>query len=206
MVSDHVLALFHVKTPLDMPLSISSSTEASITCRSSCNAKQGSTVCPILLHVLVTCFESNISLNCRYAAIVVDEAHERSINTDVILGLLKRDAPKFPNLKVCVTSATIETQLFRDFFGQAACLDIPGRMYPVVIKHMPIPDSDDLSRPVISAVLRILDETASAAAAASCNVGLNMPGDDEQVQSPGDLSNKGGDVLVFLTGQVGTSG
>lgn len=136
----------------------------------------------------------------------MDEAHERSINTDVILGLLKRDAPKFPNLKVCVTSATIETQLFRDFFGQAACLDSPGRMYPVVIKHMPIPDSDDLSQPVISAVLRILDETASAAAAASCNVGLNMPGDDEQVQSPGDLSNKGGDVLVFLTGQVGTSG
>lgn len=141
----------------------------------------------------------------------MNEAHERSINTDVILGLLKRHGPKFPNLKVCVTSATIETQLFRDFFGQAACLDIPGRMYPVVVKHMPIPHCDDLSRPVISAVLKILDETSSAAAAGTVGVrstALNILGDDEEEQGSyasaqlGTEVNKGGDVLVFLTGQV----
>ena len=123
----------------------------------------------------------------RYAAIIVDEAHERSINTDVLLGLLKRDvdAHKYPNLKICVTSATIETELFRSFFGQAACLEIPGRMFPVVVKHVSMPDAQDLARPAVSAVLKILDETAA----------------EYQPDGPANQS-KGGDVLVFLTGQV----
>ena len=140
---------------------------------------------------------------------MVDEAHERSINTDVILGLLKRDAQKYPNLKICVTSATIETQLFRDFFGQAACLDVPGRMYPVFVKHMPIPDlSQELHQPVISAVLRILEETSVAAEAAAVGAadaaqGNYGEGDEEEAPQRGQQSgNLGGDVLVFMTGQV----
>lgn len=122
----------------------------------------------------------------RYAAIIVDEAHERSINTDVLLGLLKRDAPdKYKKLKVCVTSATIETALFRDFFGEAACLEIPGRMFPVTVRHVSIPDAQNLAVPAVSAVLRILDETAA------------------EKQSDGPAQQyRGGDVLVFLTGQV----
>ena len=146
---------------------------------------------------------------CRYAAIVVDEAHERSINTDVILGLLKRDARKYPNLKICVTSATIETQLFRDFFGEAACLNVPGRMYPVLVKHMPIPDSQDLSQPVVSAVLSILEETSIAAEAAAVGAADAAQGNfgegDEEEEAPQrgqQKGNLGGDVLVFMTGQV----
>ncbi len=122
----------------------------------------------------------------RYGAIIVDEAHERSINTDVLLGLLKRDAPdKYKKLKVCVTSATIETALFRDFFGEAACLEIPGRMFPVTVRHVSIPDAQNLAVPAVSAVLRILDETAAE-------------------KQPDGLAEqyRGGDVLVFLTGQV----
>ncbi len=122
----------------------------------------------------------------RYGAIIVDEAHERSINTDVLLGLLKRDAPdKYKKLKVCVTSATIETALFRDFFGEAACLEIPGRMFPVTVRHVSIPDAQSLAAPAVSAVLRILDETAA----------------EKQPDGPAQ-QYRGGDLLVFLTGQV----
>ncbi|KAL3130380.1 hypothetical protein ABBQ38_008205 [Trebouxia sp. C0009 RCD-2024] len=121
----------------------------------------------------------------RYGAIIIDEAHERSINTDVLLGLLKKDIHKYKDLKICVTSATIETEMFCNFFGQAGSLNIPGRMFPVVVKHMPIQDAQDLARPTVSAVLKILDETAAE----------HQPGGPAQ-------QSRGGDVLVFLTGQV----
>ena len=99
--------------------------------------------------------------------------------------MLKKDIHKYKDLKICVTSATIETEMFCNFFGQAGSLNIPGRMFPVVVKHMPIQDAQDLARPTVSAVLKILDETAAE----------HQPGGPAQ-------QNRGGDVLVFLTGQV----
>ncbi|DBA71364.1 TPA: hypothetical protein ACH3X2_011173 [Trebouxia sp. C0005] len=120
----------------------------------------------------------------RYGAIIVDEAHERSINTDVLLGLLKRDIHKYPDLKICVTSATIETEKFCSFFGQAGSLEIPGRMFPVMVKHVHMPGAQDLARTTVAAVLKILDETAA-----------------EHVAGGPANQNRGGDVLVFLTGQ-----
>ena len=122
---------------------------------------------------------------CRYGAIIIDEAHERSIDTDVLLGLLKKGVSNYPNLKICVTSATIETEKFCSFFGQAGHLEIPGRMFPVVVQHVHMPDAAELARTTVSAVLKILDETA-----AGC-----------EADGPADQS-RGGDVLVFLTGQV----
>lgn len=140
----------------------------------------GDAACSFKGHTLICDFVH------RYAVIIVDEAHERSINTDVLLGLLKRDAPnKYKKLKVCVTSATIEPALFRDFFGEAACLEIPGRMFPVTVRHVSMPDAQDLAVPAVSAVLRILDETAA----------------EKQPDGPAE-QYRGGDVLVFLTGQV----
>lgn len=130
---------------------------------------------PLFHHVHVT----------RYGAIIVDEAHERSINTDVLLGLLKRDIHKYPDLKICVTSATIETEKFCNFFGQAGSLEIPGRMFPVMVKHVHMPGAQDLARTTVAAVLKILDETAA-----------------EHVAGGPANQNRGGDVLVFLTGQV----
>lgn len=139
---------------------------------------------------------------------VVDEAHERSINTDVILGLLKSAAHKNPSLKIIVTSATIDTALFRDFFGQAACLDIPGRMFPVAVKYRAIPEADDLVRPVVGAVMSILVDTGSAAMIADATASRPTPNslideeDGTEPQRSSLTSTLGGDVLVFLTGQV----
>ncbi|KAL3130393.1 hypothetical protein ABBQ38_008218 [Trebouxia sp. C0009 RCD-2024] len=136
-------------------------------------------------HVGGNCSFDPQQCRIKYGAIIIDEAHERSINTDVLLGLLKKDIHKYEDLKICITSATIETEMFCNFFGQAGSLNIPGRMFPVVVKHMPIQDAQDLARPTVSAVLKILDETAA----------------EHQPEGPAHQS-RGGDVLVFLTGQV----
>ena len=74
-------------------------------------------------------------------AIIVDEAHERSITCDILLGILKRDSPhRWPNLKVVVTSATIDLDLFSKYFYDCDVLKIPGRMFPVDVIYCPLPD------------------------------------------------------------------
>ncbi|KAJ2780462.1 hypothetical protein H4R18_003444 [Coemansia javaensis] len=67
----------------------------------------------------------------QYSAIIMDEAHERTVNTDVLLGLLKRLAATRRDLKLIVTSATMNAQRFAEFFGNAPVYTIPGRTFPV---------------------------------------------------------------------------
>ncbi|KAJ2120204.1 Pre-mRNA-splicing factor ATP-dependent RNA helicase PRP16 [Coemansia sp. RSA 720] len=67
----------------------------------------------------------------QYSAIIMDEAHERTLNTDVLLGLLKQIAATRLDLKIIVTSATMNAQRFADFFGNAPVFTIPGRTFPV---------------------------------------------------------------------------
>lgn len=75
----------------------------------------------------------------RYSAIIVDEAHERSENIDLTLGLLKEILKVRPDLKVIVTSATIDTSKFSEFFDGAPVISIPGRCYPVEVIYHPVP-------------------------------------------------------------------
>ena len=77
-----------------------------------------------------------------YDTVMVDEAHERSLNVDFLLGCLKRILPRRPDLRVIVSSATLETAAFSKFFDGAPVIDIPGRAYPVEVRWRP-PQGDD---------------------------------------------------------------
>lgn len=74
----------------------------------------------------------------EYDTLIIDEAHERSLNIDFILGYLKRILPKRPDLKIIISSATIDTETFSNFFDKAPILEVSGRMYPVTVYYEPI--------------------------------------------------------------------
>lgn len=76
----------------------------------------------------------------QYGVIIVDEAHERSLNIDFLLGYLKRLLPKRPDLKLIVTSATIDTQAFSKHFNNAPIISVSGRTYPVDVQYQPQED------------------------------------------------------------------
>ena len=76
----------------------------------------------------------------RYDTLIIDEAHERSLNIDFILGYLKRLLPGRPDLKVIITSATIDPQRFSEAFGGAPMVEVSGRTYPVEVRYRPVAD------------------------------------------------------------------
>ncbi|MCQ4273722.1 ATP-dependent RNA helicase HrpA, partial [Pseudomonas kuykendallii] len=123
----------------------------------------------------------------KYDTIIVDEAHERSLNIDFLLGYLKILLPRRPDLKVIITSATIDLERFSQHFNGAPIVEVSGRTYPVETWYRPLAAEndedgnrveDDLS--VDQGILAALDEIA----AHEKNVG-----------------KRPGDVLVFLPGE-----
>ncbi|SHL19307.1 ATP-dependent helicase HrpA [Pseudonocardia thermophila] len=79
----------------------------------------------------------------EYDTLIIDEAHERSLNIDFILGYLAQLLPRRPDLKVIITSATIDPERFSKHFGNAPIIEVSGRSYPVEIRYRPIVDLDD---------------------------------------------------------------
>jgi len=79
----------------------------------------------------------------QYDTIIIDEAHERSLNIDFILGYLKQLLPRRPDLKVIITSATIDPQRFSRHFNKAPVIEVSGRTYPVDVRYRPLLEGSD---------------------------------------------------------------
>ncbi|MEJ2726153.1 MAG: hypothetical protein P8175_16240 [Deltaproteobacteria bacterium] len=79
-----------------------------------------------------------------YDTLIIDEAHERSLNIDFLLGIIKTLLAERPELKIIITSATLETEKFSEAFGGAPVLHVGGRLYPVAVEYMPVdPELED---------------------------------------------------------------
>jgi len=97
----------------------------------------------------------------QYDTLIIDEAHERSLNIDFLLGYLKWLLPKRPDLKLIITSATIDPERFANHFGNAPIVNVSGRTYPVDIRYRPIElieEDDETDADLQQAILEAVDE------------------------------------------------
>ena len=128
----------------------------------------------------------------RYKVIILDEAHERSINTDILMGLLKLLQAKRTDIRLVVMSATLDVGLFTSFFEDCNTVTVPGRQYHVQVLYTREPQEDYLDSALRTCV-QIHCEAENSNAA-------NEDGAVVQA-SPGQKDGALGDVLVFLPGQ-----
>ncbi|MGP1955043.1 MAG: helicase-related protein, partial [Arsenophonus sp. NC-QC1-MAG3] len=111
----------------------------------------------------------------QYDTIIIDEAHERSLNIDFILGYLRQLLPKRPDLKIIITSATIDLERFSKHFNHAPIIEISGRTYPVEVKYRPIiANKNDTHRDLLDGIIDAINELSQQAI---------------------------GDILVFMSGE-----
>ncbi len=123
--------------------------------------------------ILLAEIQHNRFLN-QYDTIIIDEAHERSLNIDFILGYLKELLPRRPDLKVIITSATIDPERFSKHFNNAPIIEVSGRTYPVETRYRPLGGDDDNDRDQLEGIFEAVDEL--------CDEGL-------------------GDILIFMNGE-----
>lgn len=99
----------------------------------------------------------------QYDTLIIDEAHERSLNIDFILGYVKQLLPRRPDLRVIITSATIDPDRFSRHFGDAPVIEVSGRTYPVEVRYRPIAgDQDERDRDQTQAICDAADELRHA--------------------------------------------
>ncbi|MFQ6371041.1 ATP-dependent RNA helicase HrpA [Shewanella sp. YIC-542] len=110
----------------------------------------------------------------QYDCLIIDEAHERSLNIDFILGYMKQILPKRPDLKLIITSATIDVERFSRHFNNAPVVEVSGRTYPVETRYRPLLQDDDADLDLVDGIFHAVDELAA--------------------EGPGD-------ILIFLNGE-----
>ncbi|WP_420896210.1 ATP-dependent RNA helicase HrpA [Xenorhabdus bovienii] len=111
----------------------------------------------------------------QYDTLIIDEAHERSLNIDFILGYLRQLLLKRPDLKIIITSATIDPERFSRHFNNAPIIEVSGRTYPVEVRYRPVADDDnDSDRDQLEAIIGAVDELGHESS---------------------------GDILVFMSGE-----
>jgi ATP-dependent helicase HrpA len=93
-----------------------------------------------------------------YDTLIIDEAHERSLNIDFVLGYLKHIERERPDLKLIITSATIDPERFAEHFGGAPIVRIPGRSYPVTVRYQPRAEDQELATAVVNATRELAAE------------------------------------------------
>ena len=92
----------------------------------------------------------------QYSCLIIDEAHERSLNNDFILGYLKQLLPRRPDLKVIITSATIDVERFSKHFNNAPIIEVSGRTYPVEVRYRSVAEEDEQDQ--LQGILNAVDE------------------------------------------------
>jgi ATP-dependent helicase HrpA len=161
--------------------------------------------------ILLKELESDRNLR-RYDTLIIDEAHERSLNIDLLLGVLRQLVPRRPDLRLIVTSATIDPGRFATFFGGAPVIEVSGRSYPVEIRYRPLRPARELE-PYAEARRKPTNETPASA-------GAPVVAEDEdaaelslpeaiieavrELDAPGRSGQGHGsraDILVFLPGE-----
>ena len=102
-----------------------------------------------------------------YDTLIIDEAHERSLNIDFLLGYLKQLLPRRPDLKLVITSATIDTERFSRHFDNAPVIEVSGRTYPVEVRYRPLLEAEDeetgKSKDTVHGILDAVDELSAEA-------------------------------------------
>jgi ATP-dependent helicase HrpA len=147
-----------------------------------------------------------------YDTIIIDEAHERSLNIDFLLGYLKQLLPKRPDLKVIVTSATIDADRFSQHFSGAPVFEVSGRTFPVEIRYRPLGKAGFRARETAqadNAQFDLDDDTIFGIARKAKTEARWLEEDDEEeaieeaiLDAADDLLRQGdGDILVFLPGE-----
>ncbi|MCF8185652.1 MAG: ATP-dependent RNA helicase HrpA [Sulfuritalea sp.] len=147
-----------------------------------------------------------------YDTIIIDEAHERSLNIDFLLGYLKQLLPKRPDLKIIVTSATIDADRFSNHFNGAPVIEVSGRTYPVEVRYRPLGKAGFRAREIAeadNAQFDLDDDTIFGIARKAKTEARWLEEDDEEeaieeaiLDAADDLLRQGdGDILVFLPGE-----